>query len=149
MRLTTYDPNDPRQLMAYFDLAEKAKQYGRKLQAGFHSEPRTRKQNRYYHLVLRFYASQIGITETDAEKEFKFDCEANRDKFVTYVTDSKGNEHTCIRSSADLSKEEMDSCIRNFLAYAEIYAGIIIPYENEEQGQFEAQKEIEKVNQYI
>ena len=103
-------------------------------------------QNKYYHFVLSYYASQIGFTRTDAEREFKEDV--NPVIFVRDI-DVNGKTHKVIRSSSDISKEEMTSAINNFISYAQIYAGINIPYEHEKNAIFECSQEIDKVKSYI
>lgn len=141
-----YDANDPRQYLALLEMVNKAKSSGKKIEAHVLKEKRSNQQNKYYHFVLSYYASQIGYTRTDAEREFKEDV--NPEIFVREI-DVNGKTHKVIRSSSDITKEEMTSAINNFISYAQIYAGINIPYENEKQAIFECSGEIEKVKSYV
>lgn len=141
-----YDANDPRQYLALLEMVNKAKNSGKKIEAHVVGEKRSNQQNKYYHFVLSYYASQIGFTRTDAEREFKEDV--NSVIFVREI-DVNGKTHKVIRSSSDISKEEMTSAINNFISYAQIYAGINIPYEHEKNAIFECSQEIDKVKSYI
>lgn len=142
-----YNPQDPRDILnahrqlEYF-IANKIPFELDKLRVS-----RTRLQNSYYWVVLKYYASQIGYTKMDAEKEFKE--VANPDIFVREFTDKNGNVHKVIRSSADLTKEEMTSALNNFRVYAETYAGVCIPYESDYADIQAAKREIDKVKSYI
>ena len=142
-----FNPNDPRDIMnahrqlEYF-IANKIPFELDKLRVS-----RTRLQNNYYWIVLKYYASQIGYTKMDAEKEFKE--VANPDIFVREFTDKNGNVHKVIRSSADLTKEEMTSALNNFRVYAETYAGVCIPYEDDWADIRACEREIKQVEGYI
>lgn len=142
-----YNPLDPRDIME----AHRQLDYFISAKIPFELDKikvsRTSRQNSYYWLVLKYYASQIGFTKVDAEKEFKE--VANPDIFVREYTDKLGHTHTVIRSSADLTKEEMTSALNNFRVYAETYAGISIPYEDDYADIKACQREIKLVEGYI
>lgn len=141
--------SDPRQYLDAIAMIESAKTNHYSLEIHKPRSMRTTKQASYYRVVLRYYASLIGLTETEAEYEFKVNCEANRETFTKEVTDKLGHVHKVIRSSADLTKDEMTSALNNFRAYAEINAGVTIPYESDYADIQAAKREIDKVRSYI
>lgn len=139
--------NDPRQYLDAMAMIDTARTNHYPLEISKPRAQRSNQQNNFYYFCLKYYASQIGFTRTDSEREFKELC--NPDIFVREVKDSLGNVHKVIRSSADLTKEEMTSALNNFRVYAEINAGVTIPYESDYADIQAAKREIDKVRSYI
>lgn len=82
---------------------------------GKRREPRTLAQNRYLHVLLSCFALETGHTAAEAKGIFK-DC--NADIF---------RKDGAVRSSADLSSDEMSSCIERFKVFAASELGIYLP----------------------
>lgn len=74
---------------------------------------RTRAQNSYLHLIIGVVAMETGNT-LDYCKEVYFKRIANPQLFVKRYTDTLAGEVEILRSSADLSKEEMQEAIDRF-----------------------------------
>lgn len=74
---------------------------------------RSRSQNSYLHLLIGVVALETGNTLADA-KEYYFKRLCNRPIFEITKTDRLGNTFTALRSSADLTKEEMSMAIDRF-----------------------------------
>ena len=74
---------------------------------------RTPNQNRYLHLLVGVVAIETGNTLEDA-KTYYFKKVVNRDLFQVYVKDNMGNTIDRLRSTAELTKEEMSMAIDRF-----------------------------------
>lgn len=74
---------------------------------------RSRNQNSYLHLLIGVVAMETGST-LDYCKEWYFKRLCNRDLFVTTKEDKFAGQVEVIRSSADLTKEEMSMAIDRF-----------------------------------
>jgi hypothetical protein len=74
---------------------------------------RTRNQNNYLHLLIGVVAMETGNTIADV-KDWYFKRLCNRDLFITTKTDKFAGEVEVVRSSADLTKEEMSIAIDRF-----------------------------------
>ena len=74
---------------------------------------RTRNQNSYLHLLIGVVAMETGNTLEDV-KTLYFKQHCNRDIFCYDVDDKFCGKVTKIRSSADVSKEEMSIAIDRF-----------------------------------
>ena len=74
---------------------------------------RSRNQNSYLHLLIGVVAMETGNT-IDYCKEWYFKRLCNKDLFVTTKDDKFAGQVEVIRSSADLTKEEMSMAIDRF-----------------------------------
>ena len=74
---------------------------------------RTRGQNNYLHLLLGVVAMETGNT-LDYCKEWYFKKLCNRDLFVTTRSDKYAGVVEVVRSTAELTKEEMSTAIDRF-----------------------------------
>ena len=74
---------------------------------------RSPNQNRYLHLLIGVVAIETGNTMEDA-KTFYFKKVVNPDLFQVYVKDNMGNTIDRLRSTAELTKEEMSTAIDRF-----------------------------------
>jgi hypothetical protein len=86
---------------------------------------RTKGQNNYLHLLLGVVAMETGNTLADV-KEYYFKEICNSDLFHRQHFDKLGNCIDSVRSSADLTKEEMSVAIDRFKRWAS-GEGIYIP----------------------
>ena len=91
---------------------------------------RSRNQNCYLHLLIGVVAMETGNT-LDYCKEWYFKRLCNKDLFVTTKTDRFAGEVEVIRSSADLTKEEMSMAIDRFKRWGS-ENGIYMPNPNDE-----------------
>ena len=74
---------------------------------------RSPNQNRYLHLLIGVVAIETGNTMEDA-KTYYFKKVVNSDLFQVYVKDNMGNTIDRLRSTAELTKEEMSTAIDRF-----------------------------------
>ena len=74
---------------------------------------RTHNQNSYLHLIIGAVAMDVGVTLEYAKREY-FKKLVNRDHFVRKEQDRFSGEIEVIRSSADLTIEEMSMAIDRF-----------------------------------
>ena len=136
-----YDLNDPRQYMDALDFIEHAKQNNIQISLENKKQQRTTQQNKYYWLVLKYFALQYGCTKTEAECYFK-DI-VNPDIFIRTYIDKHNVKLKIRRSSSDLSKQEMTSAINNFIVYCDQHQ-IHIPRPDDQEMIRYAEQEIER-----
>ena len=74
---------------------------------------RSRNQNSYLHLLIGVVAMETGTTVAYA-KEWYFKKLCNKDLFVTTRADRYAGQVELVRSSADLTQEEMSMAIDRF-----------------------------------
>lgn len=102
---------------------------------------RTMKQNAYLHAALGYFGLQLGYTMEEV-KEWYFKAECNPELFVRTKKDAlTGKERKVLRSSSDLTTEEMTLAIERFRNWASQTAGVYIP--SPEEHLLVAQMEIE------
>ena len=86
---------------------------------------RTIKQNKYLHVILSYFGSELGYTLQESKTLFKtlnkeiFHYEKNNCKFV--------------KSSADVSKVELTKAIDSFRRWSNDNAGLYIPEADEKE----------------
>ncbi len=112
------------------DLA-KAREYlnqiarlGKRVEIVRKAEHRTLPQNAYLHLILGYFGTQTGYTLSEAKVLYK---RLNPD---LYLYEKNGAKF--MRSSADLSKEDMTKTIERFMEYSE-GKGISLPRANNQE----------------
>ncbi len=103
---------------------------------------RTYKQNSYLHLIISYFASQIG-EKTDVVKQVIYKQIVNKDMFVRFRDDIP-----YLRSVKDLTSDEMNMSITRFKSYCS-ENGVYIPDEGEEEYIRCMMYEVEKVKQYL
>lgn len=143
-----FNPKNP------YDLI-RADEYYKKVRAGrqpfeiIRKQPgRTLSQNSYLHLLLGYFASQYGCSAGEAKLDFyKRTC--NRDLFERKATNRQGREVKRLRSSAELTTDEMTLSIDRFRNWSAAVAGIYLPSAGEEQMLLYAQQEIERNKEFI
>lgn len=91
---------------------------------------RTRNQNNYLHLLIGVVAMETGNTLADV-KDWYFKRLCNRDLFITTKTDKFAGEVEVVRSSADLTREEMSIAIDRFKRWGS-QNGIYMPNPGDE-----------------
>lgn len=104
---------------------------------------RTLNQNSYLHLILGWFASEYGES-LDFVKEEYFKRLVNADLFAVRRTDRFAGEVETLRSTRELSAEQMSLAIDRFRDWASKEAGIYLP-SAEEKGFLEwAEKELKR-----
>lgn len=111
---------------------------------------RTLAQNSYLHLIISYFACQIGETmEYCKEHYYKYAC--NKDIFLLSHTDKiTGQEDKILRSSRDLTKEEMALTITRFKEWAAMLpTPIILPDADKPEEILAAQAEVYQNRHYL
>lgn len=105
-------------------------------------------QNRYLHVILSYFASQYGESmEYVKEKFFKEVC--NRELFYELVNDRILGYTERVRSTADLTTEEMSLAIERFRDFCAMNAVIYIPSSDEHRLLELAEIEVERHKEYV
>lgn len=111
---------------------------------------RSLKQSAYLHVILAYFGCQYGEDAEYVKAEY-FKKHVNPDYFVLSkgVDAFTGRTKWRLRSTADLTMEEMATCIDRFRNWSSKEAGIYIP--TSEEGAMLAQCEIEiaKAQRYL
>jgi hypothetical protein len=92
---------------------------------------RSLKQNAYLHLILGWFAAETGNTREYVKREY-FKRLVNSEIFVTYVEDRWLGRNEVIKSSAEVTKEEMITAIERFRNWSSQEAGIYLPSADEQ-----------------
>jgi hypothetical protein len=109
---------------------------------------RSLKQNSYLFLILNIFSIEYGEgVEFVKQRFFKELC--NPDLFVRTKSDKLLGEITYLRSSADLSKEEMVTAIDRFKIWASKEAGIFIPDAISDEERIELLRQIDRNRNYL
>lgn len=101
---------------------------------------RTLRQNSYLHVILEYFACQYGESPEYVKREY-FKILVNPDIFVINKNDRFRGTVYDVRSSADLTTEEMTTAIERFRNWSSKEAGIYIP--TAEEGEVICQMELE------
>lgn len=109
---------------------------------------RSSNQNRYIHLLIGYLAIETG-NSLDYVKEIFYKRAANKELFVREKEDEILGKVEYLRSSADLSKEEMTLSIDRFRNWSSQTAGIYIPAANEQEFLASIEYEMSKYKQWI
>lgn len=91
---------------------------------------RSLRQNAYLHLILGWFAAETGNTRDYVKREY-FKRLVNKEIFVTYVDDKWLGKTEVIRSSAEITKEDMTTAIERFRNWSSQEAGIYLPSADE------------------
>lgn len=109
---------------------------------------RSLNQNNYLHLIIGAVALEAGVTLDYAKTEY-YKRHVNGDLFIISKQDRLlGTDRQCLRSSADLTKEEMSVSIDRFKKWA-AEMGIYLPDPDEREICAQISYEIEKNKQYL
>ena len=108
---------------------------------------RTLAQNRYFYLLLGWFSCETGYSVDEVKIDiFKRLC--NKDLFIKKVTNRKGEEISCLRSSAELTTGEMTTAIERFRNYSAAQ-GIYLPSPNESDFLLYIEQEIERNKDFV
>lgn len=108
---------------------------------------RSKSQNNYLHLLIGVVAMETGNT-LEYCKEWYFKRLCNEDLFVTTKVDKYAGEVEVIRSTADLTKEEMSMAIDRFKRWGG-ENGIYMPNPGDESLLKEIAIEMGRMKSYI
>lgn len=110
---------------------------------------RTLNQNSYLHLLLGYFASKTGNTlEWVKQQYYKRTC--NPDLFVSERYDAiLGRYVKYVRSSADLTTDEMTTSIERFRNWAASEAGIYLPEAHRKEEIAALEVEVEKYKEWL
>lgn len=108
---------------------------------------RTSRQNSYLHTIIGIVAMETGVTLEYAKQNY-FKALVNPDLFVVEQTDRFAGKVRTLRSSADLTKEEMAMAIDRFKRWA-YEQGIAIPEQGDDELLKEAMIEMGRNRAYI
>lgn len=109
---------------------------------------RSIQQNRYAHLIMSYLAMETGNT-LDYVKEVFYKRAANKELFLREKEDEILGKVEYLRSSADLSKEEMTLSIDRFRDWSSQTAGIYLPAANEQEFLASIEYELSKYKQWV
>lgn len=109
---------------------------------------RSSQSNRYLHLILSYLAIETGNT-LDYVKEVFYKRTANKELFLREKEDEILGKVEYLRSSADLSKEEMTLSIDRFRDWSSQTAGVYLPAANEQEFLASIEYELSKYKQWI
>lgn len=118
-----------------FDLTEKKPQ-------------RSLSQNAYLHVLLSYFACQIGETAEYVKREY-FKKLVNPGTFIREREDRFFGKIKYLRSSADLDKDEMTLCVDRFRNWSSAQAGIYLPSPDEGRMISLMEIEIERNKEYL
>lgn len=108
---------------------------------------RSNQQNKYLHLILSWWGLYYGCTQDYAKRHF-FKWECNRDVFLVERTANDGTIYRELKSSADLTTEEMTTAIQRFRDYCSFH-GCYIPSPDEHEYLMYVEREISKNQEYL
>lgn len=110
---------------------------------------RTLNQNSYLHAALGYFGSQIGYTLEEV-KDWYFKEAANAELFVRQRKDRlTGEWRKTLRSSSELTVDEMTTAIERFRNWSADKAGIYIPSPDEHRLVAQMELEVMKTKEYI
>ena len=109
---------------------------------------RTRSQNSYLHLIIGYLAIETGNSIEWVKREY-FKKLCNRELFVIEKDDKYIGKSEELKSSRDLSKEEMTLAIERFRNWSSETAGIYLPSANEQLFLDNIEIELSKHKKYL
>lgn len=110
---------------------------------------RSLSQNAYLHAALGFFALQVGLPLQEV-KEVYFKATCNPTLFLRSRHDSiLGKDREYLRSTRELSQEELSEAIDRFLRWSSQTAGIYIPPSDEYIAVQRMQHEVQRNSKYL
>ena len=109
---------------------------------------RSLSQNNYLHLIINYLALELGEA-AEYVKEYYYKLKSNRDIFLVSHSDAKFGNVNYIKSSSNLSKEEMTLTIERFRNFSSSELGVYLPEPNEEDYIRQIQLEVRRNNKFI
>lgn len=109
---------------------------------------RTLPQNRYLHLLLSYLASELGET-AEHVKRYYYKIAVNSEIFIREKDDAFLGKIKVLRSSAELSTDEMTTSIERLRNWASSEAGIYLPSADEQRLISQMEIEIHRNRNFI
>ena len=109
---------------------------------------RSLNQNSYLHLLFGIFAVEYGCSIQFVKDRF-FKETVNPELFVTKRRDKILGDVTELRSSADLSVEEMTTAIDRFKIWSSQTAGIFLPDSFTKEERYELERLIDRNKRYL
>ncbi len=110
---------------------------------------RTLSQNAYLHAALGYFGLQVGYTIEEV-KAWYFKETCNPEMFVRTITDAvTGEKRKMLRSSSDLTTDEMTVAIERFRNWSADKAGIYIPSPDEHRLVTQMEIEVQRGKLYL
>ncbi len=111
--------------------------------------PRSLKTNAYLHAILSYFGLQTGNT-LDEAKNLYYKREVNADLFVRRKHDRLlGMEREYLRSTTELTQDEMSDSIDRFRAWSKEVAEIYIPSAEEHIALLHIQHDVERAKRFL
>ena len=112
-------------------------------------KPRTMKQNAYLHLIISYLGCKIGH-KTEYVKEIYYKAECNSDLFLSEKFDEKLKRTVPIlRSSTELTTEEMTLSIQRFRNWSSEVLGEYLPDAINKDMLLEMEREVSRYKEYL
>lgn len=128
-----YDLSNPIHVQQFKIYAQKLAKRGTGIAELKVGTRRSLPQNAYLHVILSYLASQTGVS-VEYAKEWYFKRLANPSIFLREWNDPfAGQTITYLRSTAEITKEEMTDAIDNFLQWTETNCGFRLPEADEKR----------------
>lgn len=110
---------------------------------------RTKKQNAYLYLLFGYFGVETGNNVETVKNEY-FKAAVNPDYFVRQKYDSVlKHDRTYLRSTRDLTVEEMCICIDRFKIWSAKEAGIYLPDAEDKEKVRYMELEVERNNKFL
>lgn len=110
---------------------------------------RSESQNAYLHAALGYFGLQLGY-RLGQVKEWYFKETCNPDLFIREEADKvTGEMRRVLRSSAELTTEEMTTAIERFRNWAAEMAGVYIPSPEEHHMVMQMEAEVQRGKLYL
>lgn len=135
-----YDLSKPEQAKEAQEYLDKALSKSRRVEIKLIAPRRSLAQNAYLHLLLGAFGSHFGYTIEEAKTIYK---EISKD---IYFYGKKGR--TFMRSSADLTKEELAVTVDRFMKKS-AEAGYELPLATDQEWLMQLDNQIEKTRSYL
>lgn len=120
-----YDLSNEYQVSEFKEAVKKHLEQGHFVELKRKFPQRSLKQNSLLHVWIGYFACEYGCTFDECKVDiYKRHC--NKDIFEREVTNKRGNKVKILRSSADLSTEEMARSMERFRNFAAT-GGIFLP----------------------
>ncbi len=135
-----FDLSSQQELAKAREYLNQVARLGKKVDITRKAEHRSLSQNNYLYLILAYFGTETGYTAEEAKTLYK------RLNSNLYVYEKNGSKF--LKSSADLSKEDMMITIDKFIAYSE-QQGIPLPKADNQDFLDLARNSVEAHKKYI
>lgn len=142
-----YDLSNPLQNESFKVKAEALAKKGGIVELTEKKQQRSLAQNRYLHLILAYFALEIGESPEYVKRHY-FKVLCNKDLFVREVEDKFLGKIKVLRSSADLDTGEMTTAIERYRNWT-ASEGVYIPSPDEQNLVQQMEIEISRNRMYL